>query len=52
MLTYVGTTTSTFLGFRQVPPNEMWFKVSTSRFYMGAWRKLLLSESYMTDPSF
>jgi len=32
MLTYVGTTASTFLGFRQVPPNGMWFKVSTSRF--------------------
>ena len=47
MFTYVGTTASTFLGFRQVPPNGMWFKVSTSRFFdEGTWRKLLLSESY------
>lgn len=33
MLTIVGTAASVFLGFRQVPPNGMWFKVSTSRFY-------------------
>ena len=26
MLTYVGTATSVFPGFRQVPPNGMWFK--------------------------
>lgn len=26
MLTIVGTAASDFLGFRQVPPNGMWFK--------------------------
>lgn len=46
MLTIVGTTASILSGFRQVPSNGMWFKVSTFRVYQGAWRKLLLSDYY------
>ncbi len=46
MLTMVGTATSDFLGFRQVPPNKMWLRVSTSRFSIGTWQKLLLFDSY------
>lgn len=33
MLTLVGTTASTFLGFRQVPPNGMWLKCPLLVYY-------------------